>query len=366
VSTDKPPFDEATSGHLSMDEIADLDEGLLTNEQAEAAHAHLADCVECSDRVSALETSNAALRDLGPIAMPDDVATRIDAALAAEADAPATTPDAQSASNVTVMPDPSAIPRQRFRMPTAPAAAAAVVIVLAVVAIIVGHQHHHHNGITVQEAGGAAAQPPLVRNPSSGSTDVTPVSTGRVYDPNNLATYVPALLTASIPSISPSATTGAPSNDSIVAPGSTSGSTTSSGTGTQSYSGAASGPSRSTKKHGKGAKSTAGTLPTLTAPRAAAALTFNAAVPTELAHLYSDRAALLQCAAVASDTAGAVPLAVDFGRWRSPTAKPSAKPVPAIIFVFNSVQNSNTVDVFVVSASCDANSLLEYKTGIPK
>jgi len=128
VSTDQPPFDGATSGHLSMDEIADLDEGLLTDERAAAAHAHLAGCVECSERASVLEASNTALRDLGPVAMPDDVAARIDAALAAEAAAPAPKPDA--AGNVTVMPDPSAIPRQRFRLPTAPAAAAAAVIVL--------------------------------------------------------------------------------------------------------------------------------------------------------------------------------------------------------------------------------------------
>lgn len=365
MSNDQPPFDEAATGHLSMDEIADLGEGLLTDEQASAARDHLAGCVECSDRASALDATTSALKGLGPVAMPADVAARIDAALAAEASGSDAKADKVTASNVTVMPDPSAIPRQRFRLPTAPAAAAAVVIVLAVVAIVVGHNHHHsNNGISIEQAG--PAKPPLVGTAPGHTGSVTPVSTGRVYDASNLASYVPALLTSAEPSVAPTSTTtlGTQQN----AAGSTTDSTSVNGSANvPAGSGSAGGKAtHKTVKKGKHRNAANTVTAPAAAPQAATALTYSASVPTVLAHLYSDHSALLQCAATASDTVGAVPLAADFGRWRSPTAKHGTPPVPAIIFVFADVQDSSLVDVYVVSADCGSNSVLRAQFGVAK
>jgi hypothetical protein len=96
-------------------------------------------------------------------------------------------------------------------------------------------------------------------------------------------------------------------------------------------------------------------------------LTKTAPVPTQLTHLFSDQTALLQCAATATDTTGAVPLAVDFGRWTNPTATPPIKNVPAVIFVFADASDSTVADVWVVAASCDGSSLLDFtKVALPK
>ncbi|MFD5266789.1 anti-sigma factor family protein [Streptomyces sp. NPDC058335] len=75
-----------TTGHPDVTEISDLTEGLLPPDRSAEVRRHLDDCVLCADVHASLEEMRGLLGALpGPTRMPDDVAHRIDAALAAEA-----------------------------------------------------------------------------------------------------------------------------------------------------------------------------------------------------------------------------------------------------------------------------------------
>ncbi|MFJ7042177.1 anti-sigma factor family protein [Streptomyces sp. NPDC101112] len=83
-----------TAGHPDVEEISDLTEGLLPPSRTEDVRQHLDECSLCADVYASLEEIRGMLGTLpGPPRMPDDVAGRIDAALAAEALLSATTPD---------------------------------------------------------------------------------------------------------------------------------------------------------------------------------------------------------------------------------------------------------------------------------
>ncbi|WP_105970246.1 anti-sigma factor family protein [Streptomyces geranii] len=76
-----------TAGHPDVTEISDLTEGLLTPSQSADMQRHLDGCVLCADVYASLEEIRGLLGTMpGAERMPDDVAERIDAALAAEAD----------------------------------------------------------------------------------------------------------------------------------------------------------------------------------------------------------------------------------------------------------------------------------------
>ncbi|MDX3520997.1 hypothetical protein [Streptomyces scabiei] len=75
-----------TAGHPDVAEISDLSEGLLPASRTNHLRQHLDECPLCSDVYASLEKIRGLLGTLpGPPRMPDDVAGRIDAALAAEA-----------------------------------------------------------------------------------------------------------------------------------------------------------------------------------------------------------------------------------------------------------------------------------------
>ncbi|MFE7767575.1 hypothetical protein [Streptomyces sp. NPDC057438] len=75
-----------TAGHPDVAEISDLSEGLLPLSRTTHIRQHLDDCPLCADVYASLEEIRGLLGTLpGPPRMPDDVAGRIDAALAAEA-----------------------------------------------------------------------------------------------------------------------------------------------------------------------------------------------------------------------------------------------------------------------------------------
>jgi hypothetical protein len=83
-----------TAGHPDVAELSDLTEGLLPPTRTADVRQHLEDCVLCADVYDSLEEIQGLLGTLpGPTRMPDDVAGRIDAALAAEALLSATSPD---------------------------------------------------------------------------------------------------------------------------------------------------------------------------------------------------------------------------------------------------------------------------------
>ncbi|MFF1512686.1 hypothetical protein [Streptomyces sp. NPDC058305] len=88
------------AGHPDVAEISDLTEGLLPSSRSEDVRRHLQDCVLCADVYDSLEEIRGLLGTLpGPPRMPDDVAGRIDAALAAEALLSATAPDEASGTD---------------------------------------------------------------------------------------------------------------------------------------------------------------------------------------------------------------------------------------------------------------------------
>ncbi|MYY12494.1 hypothetical protein GT204_27225 [Streptomyces sp. SID4919] len=75
-----------TTGHPGVEELSDLTEGLLSLGRATDLRLHLTGCGDCADLYASLEEIRDLLSDVpdtGP--MPDDVITRIDLALAAEA-----------------------------------------------------------------------------------------------------------------------------------------------------------------------------------------------------------------------------------------------------------------------------------------
>ncbi|MHC3470289.1 anti-sigma factor family protein [Streptomyces sp. 7R007] len=86
------------AGHPDVAEISDLTEGLLPPSRTADVRRHLDECELCADVYSSLEEIRGLLGTLpGPPRMPDDVAHRIDAALAAEALLNATAPEESDA-----------------------------------------------------------------------------------------------------------------------------------------------------------------------------------------------------------------------------------------------------------------------------
>lgn len=88
------------AGHPDVEELSDLSEGLLPPSRTADVRRHLDDCVLCADTFSSLEEIRVLMGALpGPPRMPDDVAHRIDAALAAEALLNASAPDTADAAS---------------------------------------------------------------------------------------------------------------------------------------------------------------------------------------------------------------------------------------------------------------------------
>lgn len=88
-----------TAQHPEVSEISDLAEGLLSASRAAEVRRHLAECELCAEVRDSLEEIRGLLGTMpGPEPMPEDIAARIDAALAAEARADT---DADEPADVT-------------------------------------------------------------------------------------------------------------------------------------------------------------------------------------------------------------------------------------------------------------------------
>ncbi|MFE0875110.1 hypothetical protein ACFW4X_09510 [Streptomyces smyrnaeus] len=104
--------------HPEVPEISALSEGILPVERQADLRAHLVECELCADVYASLEEIRETLGALpGPAPMPEDVANRIDAALAAEALLSATAPEEaetapseEAASDDETAPDNEAAP----------------------------------------------------------------------------------------------------------------------------------------------------------------------------------------------------------------------------------------------------------------
>ena len=70
--------------HLSIDELADVAEGLLDPERATAAESHIARCPECQTHSDALRQVTATLRAEPAAPMPETVARRLNEVIAAK------------------------------------------------------------------------------------------------------------------------------------------------------------------------------------------------------------------------------------------------------------------------------------------
>ncbi|NGO71074.1 hypothetical protein [Streptomyces boncukensis] len=110
------PFTPDASGtgeHPEVAEISALGEGLLSVERQSAIRTHLSECGLCQDVRTSLDEIRDVLGTLpGPARMPEDIAGRIDAALAAEALLDATAPgepvSREPVSRETANPDSGA------------------------------------------------------------------------------------------------------------------------------------------------------------------------------------------------------------------------------------------------------------------
>ncbi|MET8950553.1 anti-sigma factor family protein [Streptomyces sp. NPDC004393] len=91
-----------TAGHPDVEELSDLSEGLLAPSRTADIRRHLEDCTLCADVYDSLEEIRGLLGTLPvPQRMPDDVASRIDAALAAEVPLGAMTPGVTATPSAT-------------------------------------------------------------------------------------------------------------------------------------------------------------------------------------------------------------------------------------------------------------------------
>jgi anti-sigma factor RsiW len=144
--------------HSSLDELADLDEGLLQPSRADEVRAHLAGCAACRDRHQSLRDVHDELAVLPPETMPPGVVEKLDRALA----------DAAVPRSATIVPlAPAAQRRSGQRGWPAMAGVAAAIVVIGFVAAIavgaLGHGGSSDGGASKTSAGasGAGSNAPL-------------------------------------------------------------------------------------------------------------------------------------------------------------------------------------------------------------
>lgn len=93
--------------HPEVAEISAFDEGVLPPERSPEISAHLSSCELCADVLDSLREIRGALGTLpGPVRMPEDIAGRIDAALAAEAALGSSLPTAAFSHDAEDVPAP--------------------------------------------------------------------------------------------------------------------------------------------------------------------------------------------------------------------------------------------------------------------
>lgn len=182
--------DPTTGAHPDIELLSDLEAGLLDGDPAaEQLRAHVADCASCTDVVGMLRDTQGMLADLPAVEVPDDVAARIDTALAAEA---ATRPAAEPAvpAGVTVLADRANRHRRsqagRRWWPGAGVVAAGVALLFAGAIGLSAVQNH--SGKSAGKSSAAAAGDRRV------PTARVPVASGQDYTPTTLTPGVRRLL----------------------------------------------------------------------------------------------------------------------------------------------------------------------------
>jgi len=164
-------------GHLDLDTLADLTEGLLDGDQEVVVRGHLAGCARCQDDAAALRAVSSDLAALGAddAPMPAELADRLDAALTEAG-------DARRTSSVTVVP--SLDDRRARRSPRGMQVlqvAAVLVVLLALVGVGIGKLATGGDSGSATSAGSAA-------DSAGGSAESAPqvVSSGTDYQQGSL------------------------------------------------------------------------------------------------------------------------------------------------------------------------------------
>jgi hypothetical protein len=183
--------------HLDADALADLDEGLLDRDHMASARAHVAGCPQCRAELAALTGVRERLAAAAEVApMPDEVAARLDRALAEVATEPASTAVTRS---VIPLREPRRSSPRGLRWLQA---AAVVVLVLAGGAVAVSALRGSDNdnfATSSGTAGGKADQ----RAAADGGYPVT--ASGRHWTKESVTAGVPQLLAGTLsPALPPS------------------------------------------------------------------------------------------------------------------------------------------------------------------
>jgi hypothetical protein len=292
--------------HVTPDVLADLQAGLLHDRAERPTREHLVTCPACRadlEVLAAIPDRLAAAGSVEPI--PADVASRLDAALAAAASA---APDV--AATPTGVPSLGATATHR-RDRSGPRglrllqAAAAVVVVLGLGALAVSAIH----GGSQDGAGtaGGASSDRAASAPKSAAVPVT--ASGRNWTPSTLAAAAPALASGTF------------------------------------------GPALS--QYDSARKTAASSTSSATAPAsptpAAGLVNSSAAGP---AARLSDPDALRACVTNLNDGDQTMqPLAVDLARWQGQ---------PAAVLVFPTVGDPASLDVYVVAPDCPTGLFLNF------
>jgi len=187
--------------HPSADTLADLTEGLLDDAQARTAEEHLQGCPRCASQRAALQRLPAVLAaaaDTGP--MPEDVAARVDVALAAQARRSTAT----GAVDVTPLHTPSRAP---WGMRVLQAAAVLVLLLagvgLAVTAVDRGSSDEN------AASGGGGSNDSVAEEKAVADYPVS--ASGRDWEQETLVDAVPGLIAGSVALTAPQSSLGAQS-----------------------------------------------------------------------------------------------------------------------------------------------------------
>ena len=175
---------DGPSGHLDLEALAELEEGLVEPQAAAAARAHAETCEECRSRMSRLRTTRALLSALPPEPMPARVTARLDAALAHERDAP----------TGTIVPLTGR--RRSWNSPAVAGGAAAAAVVVLVAAIVAGTLVHHGDKHRTDTPAAAGTGSTFGGDKAAATKQW---STGTDYTPATIATLVPRLVIGTPP-----------------------------------------------------------------------------------------------------------------------------------------------------------------------
>jgi hypothetical protein len=186
------------SGHVDLATLAEVEEGIAGTQIEVATRTHLDGCAECRDRLTRLRTTRALLTTLPAEPMPDEVRSRVDAALGRAVDDRARTvvPLARRAS--------------AWNSPAVAGVAASVAVLVLLGALVAGNVIHRNGNH------GAANSPTAAAGKSNDSAASTPATTkewatGANYTAATIAALVPRLVTGIPPTPVSPATTSSPS-----------------------------------------------------------------------------------------------------------------------------------------------------------